>query len=60
MNLISDLPEGVQYLIWKKYFTMNVIGHVNHKDWWFHTVKFRASGGFPGFLDAEIIKNLSF
>jgi hypothetical protein len=55
MNPITDLPEGVQYLIWKKYFTLNVVGLFEHKDWWWHTVKCRSDGGLPGFLDPEFL-----
>ena len=51
--MFYDLPEGVQFLIWKKVFTLEIVPRLEHKDWWFHTVKCRSESHI-GYLDAEI------
>lgn len=44
----------------KQYFTKYVVPCLNHKDWWYHTVKCRANKDIyytqvPYFIDAETI-----
>ena len=59
MGSYYDLPESVQYKIFKIIYSDSVIKCLNHKDWWWHTVQCRANKGMhklkiPLFLDAEI------
>lgn len=37
-----ELPELVQYKINKILFSQEVLPNLEHKDWWWHTVKSRA------------------
>jgi hypothetical protein len=48
----DELPDGVQYIIWKKVYSSEVVPRFQHKDWWFHTVKAR-SESWLGYIDAE-------
>jgi hypothetical protein len=53
MNVFYDLPEGLQYFIWRDVYSSTILPYFRHKDWWFHTVKSR-SEGWSGYIDAEM------
>ena len=60
-----DLPENVQYNVFKTLFSETVLSYMKHKDWWFHTVKCRANIGqykmpSPHYIDAEISGGAEF
>ena len=50
----SDLPELVQYKINKILFSQEVLPNLEHKDWWWHTVKSR-SECWEHYIDPENI-----
>ena len=51
---MENLPDDIQWYIWKIFFSKYVISHLKYKDWWFHNVKNRSNISIKSYLDAEI------
>ena len=56
--MFYNLPENVQYQVYKLIYTETIVPCFKHKDWWWHTVECRSNKGIfkmdnPRFLDAE-------
>lgn len=50
---MENLPDDIQWYIWKIYFNKYVVPHFQYKDWWWHTVKVRGDVNILSYLDAE-------
>lgn len=50
---LHHLPEDVLQLIYKKVYSDSVVPCLQHKNWWWHTVKCRACSSITKYADAE-------
>ena len=50
---MENLPDDIQWYIWKIYFSKNVVVHFGYKDWWWHSVKVRGDVNILFYLDPE-------
>lgn len=51
---MENLPDDIQWYIWKIFFSKYVVIHFQYKDWWWHRVRCRGDTNITWYLDSEM------